>query len=244
MEILQKTRPSINDDSGVARAGAGPVEEPGRCPAVILNKTSRFRLPDLGRFSRGFPGNGLGTFPSDFLHPGCADSTPVPTRPFDRLRDASPTRMASPFAPGFARSCVWRQLLAVNGQPVVAGLVLCRRPILPGDRVQKVPSPFPPRSGCLNIEMIFDITIPNRPYSASRHRVHIHAHPLHSHTFESVRALRRRDGRRRNFVHHPRAPLDFGFRLLTKWTCARGDLPRKQLVISALTHRRLPTPRR
>ena len=82
-----------------------------------------------------------------------------PTRhQYRRGYDASPTRMAAPFAPGFARSCVWRQLLAVNGQPVVAGLVLCRRPILPGDRVQKVPSPFPPRSGCLNIEMIFDIT--------------------------------------------------------------------------------------
>ena len=30
--------------------------------------------------------------------------------------------MASPFAPGFARSCVWRQLLAVNGQPGYDGL--------------------------------------------------------------------------------------------------------------------------
>ena len=37
---------------------------------VISNWRSRFRLPDLGRYSRGFPGNGLGTFPSDFLHPG------------------------------------------------------------------------------------------------------------------------------------------------------------------------------
>ena len=47
---------------------------------VISNWRSRFKLPDLGRYSRGFPGNGLGTFPSDFLHPGRADSTPVPTR--------------------------------------------------------------------------------------------------------------------------------------------------------------------
>ena len=30
--------------------------------------------------------------------------------------------MASPFAPGFARSCVWRQLLSVNGQPGYDGL--------------------------------------------------------------------------------------------------------------------------
>ena len=38
------------------------------------------RLPDLGRVSKGFPGNGLGTFSSDFLHPGRTAPAPVPTR--------------------------------------------------------------------------------------------------------------------------------------------------------------------
>ena len=89
--------------------------------------------------------------------------------PYRRGYEASPTRMASPFAPGFARSCVWRQLLAVNGQPVVPGLVLCRRPILPGDRVQKVPFPFPPRPGSLNLELEFEIMARRRQGIAALH---------------------------------------------------------------------------
>ena len=48
--------------------------------ATKLSQWPDFRLPDLGRVSRGFPGNCLGPFSSDFLHPGRADSTPVPTR--------------------------------------------------------------------------------------------------------------------------------------------------------------------
>ena len=39
-----------------------------------------FRLPDLGRVSRGFPGNGLGTFSFEFLHHGRTEAAPVPTR--------------------------------------------------------------------------------------------------------------------------------------------------------------------
>ena len=55
-------------------------ERRGPVVGIILKQNSIFRLLDLVRFSRGFPGNGLGTFPSDFMHPGRADSTPVPTR--------------------------------------------------------------------------------------------------------------------------------------------------------------------
>ena len=59
--------------------GPDPNAEPP-VVGIILKQNSIFRLLDLVRFSRGFPGNGLGTFPSDFMHPGRADSTPVPTR--------------------------------------------------------------------------------------------------------------------------------------------------------------------
>ncbi len=61
-------------------------------------------------------------------------------RPFEWLRH-SPR--------GLARACVWRQFFAANGQPVVAGLVLCRRQIPSRGRIQKVPFRFPARSGSL-----------------------------------------------------------------------------------------------
>ena len=65
---------------GLAAFATRPPGNDHRAFIVISNWRSRFKLPDLGRYSRGFSGNGLGTFPSDFLHPGRADSTPVPTR--------------------------------------------------------------------------------------------------------------------------------------------------------------------
>ena len=92
-----------------------------------LSRQCKFRHPDLGRVPRVFPGNGLGTFSSDCRRRGSGVSSPVPTRPFDRLRasdDASPIRMAR-HSPRGLHGCGVRQSLAANGQPVVAGLVLC-----------------------------------------------------------------------------------------------------------------------
>ena len=51
---------------------------PLACPRA--DTTTGFRLPDLGRVLRGFPGSGLDTFSSDCLHPGRTAPTPVPTR--------------------------------------------------------------------------------------------------------------------------------------------------------------------
>ena len=59
---------------------------------------NKFRLPGLGRVPRGFPGNGLGAFHSISCILG------APTRhQYRHGYDASPTRMASPFASGLAR---------------------------------------------------------------------------------------------------------------------------------------------
>ncbi len=57
-----------------------------------------FRLPDLGRVPRVFPGNGLGTFSSDCRRRGRGLSSPVPTR----LRRVAHSN-GSPFASGLAR---------------------------------------------------------------------------------------------------------------------------------------------
>ena len=59
---------------------AAPAPRGATTNLICMSSIVILRLPDLGRFSKSYPGNGLGTFPSDFLHPGRADSTPVPTR--------------------------------------------------------------------------------------------------------------------------------------------------------------------
>ena len=113
----------------------------------IRNPNRNLRLPVLGRVLRGFPGNGLGTFFIRLPPPGqrsSVTSTDAATtrRPFEWLCH-SPR--------GLARACVWRQFFTANGQPVVAGLVLCRRQIPSRGRIQKVPFRFPARSGSLNL---------------------------------------------------------------------------------------------
>ncbi len=115
--------------------------------ATKLSQGPDFRLPDLGRVSRGFPGNCLGPFSSDFLHPGRADSTPVPTR----LRRVA---HSNGFAvrPGI-RTVVCLAALACRQRATRRSRVgTLPQANSAGDSVRKAPSPLSPRSGSLNFK--------------------------------------------------------------------------------------------
>ena len=101
----------------------------------------KFRLPGLGRVPRGFPGNGLGAFHSISCILG------APTRhQYRHGYDASPTRMASPFASGLAR-------------PHALAAVACRQRATRRSRVGTLPRPMPLRGFCPKVPFRF----PPRP---------------------------------------------------------------------------------